>query len=117
MELAAAVLDADVVNLMEHLVEHDPRDEEVRHECAVERAMDADQPILDGVAAHLDRVAAARTAGARAPGDRRVDLVVEVARVELVEDLAEVVMLARREDQLRRRAASAAADVTGSWRR
>ena len=67
VELAAAVLHADVVDLVEHLVEHDPRDEEPRHERAIERAMDADQPILDGVAAHLDRVAAARPAGALRP--------------------------------------------------
>src|SRR3954466_4378690 len=74
VELAAAVLDADVVHLVQHLVEHDPRDEELRHERAIERAMDPDQPILDGVAAHLDAVAPASSAGARAPRDRGLDL-------------------------------------------
>src|SRR5688572_20626142 len=88
VELAATVFHADVVNLVEHLVEDDPRDEEARNERAIERAMDADQAILDGVAAHLDRIAAARPTAARAPGDRGVDLVVEVADVELVEDVA-----------------------------
>src|SRR5437870_3039614 len=43
VELPAAVLHADVVDLMQHLVEHDPRNEEPRHERAIERAMDADQ--------------------------------------------------------------------------
>src|SRR3569833_2665404 len=111
VELAAYVLDPDVVDLIQHLVKHKPHDEEPRHELAIERAMDADQAILDGIAAHLDRVAAARPAGLRAPSDQRVDLVREVARVEIVVDRAQIVMLARGEDHLRRLAARAAADV------
>src|SRR5262249_28104347 len=73
VKLAPAVLHADVVDLVQHLVEHDPRDEEPRHELAIERAMDPDQAIFDGVAPHLDRVAAARPAGPRAPRDRGLD--------------------------------------------
>ena len=109
VKLAAPVLHADVVHLVQHLVEHDPRDEEARHERAIERAVDPDQAILDGVAAHLDRVAALRAARARAPRDRGIDLVAEVLRVELVEDRAQIVVLAGREDELRRLAPRAAA--------
>src|ERR1044071_1185818 len=36
VELAPAVLDPDVVDLMQHLVEHDPRHEEPRDERAIE---------------------------------------------------------------------------------
>src|SRR5262245_26605657 len=43
VKLAAAVLDPDVVDLVEHLVEDDPRHEEPWHERTVERAVDADQ--------------------------------------------------------------------------
>src|SRR5262245_5958800 len=42
VELPASVLHTNVMNLMKHLVEHDPRHEEPRHERAIERAMDAD---------------------------------------------------------------------------
>ena len=69
--------------------------------------MDPDEAILDRVAAHLDAVAAARPTGAGAPRDLGVDPVVEVPRVELVVDLAKIVVLAGREDHLRRRAACA----------
>src|SRR4051812_42840701 len=113
VEFAAAVLHADVVDLVEHLVENDPRDEEPRHELAIERAMDPDAAILDRVAAHLDRVAAARPAVLRAPGDERVDLVREVARVELVVDRPQIVMLAGGEDHLRGLAPGPAANVAG----
>jgi hypothetical protein len=75
------------VHLVQHLVIDDPLDEEPRHELAVEGAVDADQAIFDGVRAHLDAVAAALAPGPRAPGDPRVDGAVEVARVEVVEDL------------------------------
>src|SRR3569832_1934427 len=85
-ELAASVLDPDVVDLMQHLVKHDPRDEEPRHELAIERTINTDQAILDGKAAHLDREAATRPAEQRAPRDQRVDLVREVTRVEIVVD-------------------------------
>src|SRR5678815_2371500 len=113
VELAPPVLDPDVVDLVKHLVEHDPCDEEPRDERAIERAVDADQAILDRVAAYLYRVAPARAAAARAPRDRGVDAVVEVARVELIEDRAQIVGPAGREDDLGRRAARPAADVPG----
>src|SRR5262249_47892328 len=108
MELAASIFDPDVVDLVKHLVKHDPRYEEPWHERTVERAVDADQPVLDRVAAHLDRVAPARPAGARAPCDRGVDPVLEVAGVELIENRAQIVVLARGEDHLGRRAPGAA---------
>jgi hypothetical protein len=76
---------------MKHLVKHDPRDEEPRHERAIERPVNPDQAILDRVAAHLDRVASTRPTGALTPGDGGVDLVIEVARVELVVELAKIV--------------------------
>src|SRR5690242_12235762 len=73
--------------------------------------MDPDQTILDGVAAHLDRIAATRASRLLPPRDRGLDLVVEVARVELVVDVAEVVVLAGREDDLRRLTPGATANV------
>src|SRR5438105_2021790 len=83
VEDAAAADERDVVHLVQHLVIDDPLYEEARHELAVERGMDADEAILDRVAAHLDRIAALALAGALAPGDARIDDAVEVARVEL----------------------------------
>src|SRR5690606_4411024 len=100
-------------HLMKHLVEHDPGHKKFRDKCAVERAVDPDQAIFDGVATHLDRVAAAWATGPLPPGNRGIDLVVEVARVELVIDLAQVVVLAGGEDHLCRLTPRAAAYVSG----
>src|SRR5688572_16720882 len=95
MELAAAVDDGDVVNLVEHLVIDDPLEEVARHEAAIERGVDADEPVFDGVAAHLDARPAAAPAAARPPGDARIDQSVEVLVVEVVEDLLEVIDFAQ----------------------
>src|SRR5438132_7160213 len=73
--------------------------------------MDADQPILDGVGAHLDRVApllARFRRGAQAPGDARVDDAGEVAMVEIVEEDLQIVHLAAGLDGDRSGAAGAA---------
>src|SRR5690606_33777662 len=83
-----------VVHLVQHLVIDDPRDEPARYVGGVEHGVDADQLVLDGVGAQANAAAATLSLSATAPGDLRLDRPVEVARVQIVEERAEVVVLA-----------------------
>ena len=83
---------------MEHLVVDDVRDEVTWHPGAIEHGMDADQALEARVAPELDRAARRVVLPRRAPAprDERVAGVVEVARVQVVEEREQVVVLALR---------------------
>src|SRR4029077_5366721 len=76
--------------LVEHFVEHDQLDEVAGHPFVVERGVYPDQLLVVQVHAHLDRSPSPPRAPA-APPDPRYQPAVEVVRVEVREDLAQVV--------------------------
>src|SRR4051794_6012041 len=76
VEAAAAVRAPHLVLAVQHLVEDDPRYEEPGHVLLIQRGVDANDAILDGEAAHLDRAPAAALDRARPPSDARLQLAV-----------------------------------------
>lgn len=89
MDLAATVLEFDGVEDVEHLVKHDVLDGEGRGIGAVEEAAE-DDGLMGGVP-----VAEVGSGGGAAPGEGdRGDCAVEVAGVDVVEELLEVVVVA-----------------------
>src|SRR5262249_1743242 len=82
VEAAPAVLALHLVLAVQHLVIDDPRDEVVRHAVLIERGMDADDPVLDREAAHLDRPAPPAARRDRPPGDARLQPTCKVRGVQ-----------------------------------
>ena len=88
-------------HVMQHLVVHDVRDEIPRHPLAIERRVDADEPLEARVASKLDGLAGPFAASRLLlpPRDQRVAAAPEVALVYLLEEGEEVVVRALREER------------------
>src|SRR5581483_8158871 len=88
--------------------EHHELEEVARHPTTIERRMDPDQSILNGVAPELDRLSflLLRRARATSPRDERVHRAAEIFLVEALVDREKIVVLSlRRQSNLRRRTA------------
>src|SRR4051812_9724674 len=96
--LPTASDDRNRMLLVQHLVIDDPLDEVGRDIRLIERRMNANQAILDRVRAQLEAVMAigpAVLARQPPPADARINGPAEVARVQAIEELAQIVMLSR----------------------
>jgi len=94
MVLTATVPLGDAVLLVEHLVIDDPRDVIGGHVLAIERRMDANQPIFDRVRTHRQGLVefwSAAVSFAASPGDSGTDGTAKVGRVYFVENRLQIV--------------------------
>ena len=88
----AVVTPAGPVHVVEHLVKDDPLHEVPGHLRLVERRMDADDPRVRRVAAHLDALPRTPAPRSRTEGDGGADAAGEVPAVEGSEDGRQVVV-------------------------
>jgi hypothetical protein len=75
---------------MQHLVEDDRFQEVTRHEAAIQIRMDPDHLTAPVIRCEVDRPASSPGTRPAPPGDEGPDLAVEMAPVEIVEDLLQV---------------------------